>query len=102
MDMIIASPLRRVFHPYQIEQVHRTLVGMEKLVGYSEHYNANQWAKSSYHRSRMDFGPLLDTVRRHFPMTFQFGGFPKTFTGFDSFGRRPYKRSFRFSGFQTV
>ncbi|MBZ5619610.1 MAG: hypothetical protein LAQ69_12940 [Acidobacteriia bacterium] len=94
-DIIATSPLRRVFRPYRLEQIHGTLVGMEKLVGYSDHYNANQWAKSNYQRVLMNFGPLFGIVRQHFPLAFQFGGFPKVFTQFDSFGRSPYERSFQ-------
>jgi len=34
-------------------------------------------------------------VHQHFPLAFQFGGFSKAFTQFDSFGRLPYERSFQ-------
>lgn len=43
----------------------------------------------------MKFEPLFDLVRKHFPMTFQFGGFPRAFTQFASVGQRPYERSFQ-------
>jgi hypothetical protein len=32
-DVIATSALRRVFRPDRLEQIHGTLVGMEKLVG---------------------------------------------------------------------
>ena len=94
-DIITASPLRRVFFPYHLQQVHGTLVGMEKLVGYQDHYNANEWEKSNYKKAVMNFEPLISLVKQHFPMTFQFGGFHKAFIQFDSFGRWPYERSFQ-------
>jgi len=93
-DIIQSSPLGRVFLPYQEGQVHGTIVGMEKLEGHAGLFNANMWLTAGT-LAPMDFEPLLPVLRRHLPMTFQFGGFPPAFDAFDSFGRRPYERSFQ-------
>ena len=64
---------------------------MEKMVGYVDHFNANSLSTAT----PMKFGQLKPTLQKHLPMTVQIGGFKPTFTVFDSFGRRPYERSFQ-------
>lgn len=96
-DVINSSRLRTVFRPYRLEQVHATLIGLEKVIGYSTLINANKWLVSSAKPDPMQFEPLFGLVDRHFsPMRFQFGGFTRSFAGFDSFGRSPYERAFQF------
>ena len=96
IEMIQASKLRRVFAPYNLNQIHGTVVGMEKLIGYADHFNANIWAKSpSGERVIMNFEPLVTSVKRQLPITVQLGGFQKEFGLFDSFGKPPYERSFQ-------
>ncbi len=93
-EFILRSPLERLYRPYHIDQIHGTLLGMEKMAGYAEHYNANLWAETS-NKVEMDFTQLLHVLGEHLPMAVQFGGFPRSFTGFESFGRSPYERSFQ-------
>jgi hypothetical protein len=94
-EIIQKSVLRRVFRPYHPNQIHGTIIGMEKLIGYSKHFNANFWG-SSGSNVEMDFTRLLTTLSEQLPMTVQFGGFSPEFKAFESFGRSPYERSFQF------
>ena len=94
VEIISQSPLRRVFKPYHPLQIHGTLVGMEKLIGYSDDFNANIWVDSGI-KTRMDFSLLVDTLKQHLPMTVRFGGFPQFFSEFKSLGLSPYERSFQ-------
>jgi hypothetical protein len=94
VEIISQSPLRRVFKPYHPLQIHGTLVGMEKLIGYSDDFNANIWVDSGI-KTRMDFSLLVDTLKQHLPMTVRFGGFPHFFSEFKSLGLSPYERSFQ-------
>jgi hypothetical protein len=94
--IIQSSKLRRIFSPYHLNQIHGTIAGMEKLVGYADHFNANIWANSPLgKRVGMKFDSLVNTVQQHLPITIQFGGFNKAFNAFDSFGKWPYERSFQ-------
>lgn len=90
---IVDSPLRRFFTPYHMNQVHATIVGMEKVLGYPEQFNANIWRETG-ERKEMDFDRLLDTVRRHRGFMIRFGGFGRDNRCIDSFGSPPYIRSF--------
>lgn len=92
--MIRNSPLGRIFRPYHPDQVHGTIVGMEKLEGSAELYNKNTWAACGS-RKVMDFNPLRPTLQSHLPITVQFGGFPPAFSAFSSSGLPPYERSFQ-------
>ena len=93
-DNIFRSPLRGLFKPHQIDQVHGTIVGMEKLTGFKEAYNARIWEETG-ERVIMDFSQMLPVLEKHFPLTVQFGGFSKSFNEFESFGHSPYERSFQ-------
>lgn len=96
MSMIQATKLRRIFSPYQLNQIHGTVMGMEKLIGYADHFNANLWASTSPAKKEvMNFAPLVHTVQRHLPIMVQFGNFRPTFADFLSSKERPYVRSFQ-------
>lgn len=93
-DIIRETEFRRIFQPYHPHQIHGTLFGMEKIIGFPECLNANTWIHAG-RREAMNFRPLRETVMRYLPMTVRFGGFGKTFHGFTSFGKFPYERSFQ-------
>jgi len=42
-EFIHQSKLRRVFHPYDMRQVHGTLIGLEKRIGFTKRVNANYY-----------------------------------------------------------
>ena len=93
-DIILRSPLARVFEPYHIHQIHATIIGMEKMPEYAEYYNARIGAETG-DKVVMDFSQLQAISRRHLPITVQFGGFTESFSEFTSFGRPPFERSFQ-------
>jgi len=93
-EIIQQSVLRQVFRPYSPNQIHGTIIGMEKLIGYSKHFNANLEAISG-NKIEMDFAKLLPTLSQHLPMTIRFGGFSSEFSDFNSLGGLPYQRSFQ-------
>ena len=83
------------FKPYHPLQIHGTLVGMEKLIGYSDDFNVNIWVDSGIN-THMDFSLLVDTLKQHLPMTVRFGGFPQFLSEFKrDLGLSPYERSFQ-------
>lgn len=90
----VASVLGECFQPYDLHQVHATLVSLEKIQGSSE-TNLNFERYRGQHR-RMDFHGLLDFIRTgsSFPFQVQIGGFRDQDYPFVSRGQRPYKRSF--------
>lgn len=88
------SKMRYIFTPYNIHQIHGTLIGMEKLVGFAENFNANMWTETG-NREVMEFTSLIKIIKKHLPMKIRFGGFEKSFKQFHSFGKKPYERSFQ-------
>jgi hypothetical protein len=60
------SVMRRIFTPYSTNQVHGTLIGMEKLIGFTENFNANTW-KEKGKREVMEFSSLLKIIKKHLP-----------------------------------
>lgn len=97
---IADSPLRPFFVPYHINQVHGTIIGMEKLIGFPQKYNANSW-RASAQKLEMKFGRLLEIVRQHPGFTVRFGGFQPDDTSINSFGERPFIRAFEFQWAQN-
>jgi len=93
-EKINASKFRRIFKPYDMEQIHGTIIGMGKLIGFSELYNANIWHDLEDRRI-MDFNDLVDIVKGYLPMTVRFGGFNENYDKFTSLGKIPYERSFQ-------
>ena len=93
-DLIFRSPLGGLFKPYQIVQIHGTILGMEKLPGAKEAYNARIWEETG-DKVIMNFAQLLPILERYLPLTVHFGGFSKSFNKFESFGHSPYERSFQ-------
>jgi len=93
-EMISVSIFRRVFEPYHINQIHGTIIGMEKLIGFDDPFNANIWQVSG-NKVTMMYAELLNIIARHLPMTIRFGGFDKDYKEFTSFGKTPYERSFQ-------
>jgi hypothetical protein len=93
-DIVLRSPLAGVFKPYDIDQIHCTITGMEKLTEYPDPYNARTWMDTG-EKVVMDFSQLHPVLQWHLPITVQFGGFLESFNEFESFGRSPYERSFQ-------
>lgn len=94
IDAVRASPLQPYFQPYALEQIHATIVGMERAPGAAEFINANLLA-STGRRVAMDFGPLPSNLQRYLPLSIRFGGFGAGDSRFRSAGRSPHERSFQ-------
>ncbi len=88
------SSLNSVFKRYTLNQIHSTIIGMEKIIGYQKSYNANHWEKKGK-RKLMKFEKLYDNINPHLPLNIQFGGFEKYNTDFISFEKFPFERSFQ-------
>jgi hypothetical protein len=92
--LIDKSKFRKVFEPYHINQVHGTIVGMGKLIGFDNLFNANSW-QSSGDKKIMDYNNFISTVKSYLPIKIRFGGFDESYESFKSFGKSPYERSFQ-------
>lgn len=92
---IESSELRRIFKPYDMSQIHATITGMEKLIGFDQLYNANIWDQDE-EKVEMNFSSFFETTAGFFPMNVQVGGFDERFREFISMGDTPHNRSFKF------
>ncbi|MCL4860773.1 MAG: hypothetical protein KJZ93_15260 [Caldilineaceae bacterium] len=94
--------LGEAFLPYQVEQIHATMAGLESVIGQpgvNDHF-----AQLRGEHRVMDFAALLHFLRRGewSPITVQLGGFADRAYPFTSRGRRPFDRSFTIQGDKTV
>ncbi|OUR92765.1 hypothetical protein A9Q81_15700 [Gammaproteobacteria bacterium 42_54_T18] len=94
IQKIQKSPLGELFRPYDINQIHGTIIGMEKVIKAHTFYNHNIAAETK-NNVTMDFSHFLTTVHQNFPMTIQFGGFHPSFKEFTSAGQLPNTRTFQ-------
>ena len=93
-QLIQRSPLGPSFRPYALEQIHATIVGLERTATQGAFENANRLAAAS-ERATMDFERALHLARTFPPLTVRFGGFEPDARPFLSQGRQPYVRSFQ-------
>ncbi len=98
----VAHILGNCFHPYDIGQVHATLVSLEQVPG-SAGFNRYFYTYRNQMRP-MDVSGLLNFLRKggHFPLRVQIGGFQKKDYPFTSQGQRPYERSFSIVGVEAA
>jgi hypothetical protein len=104
----LISILGDAFSPYDIQQVHATIVGLERRIG-SARDNANFWKYRAL-RAEMDFREFLAFLRgcSQIPFEVQIGGFEKRDYPFvsDPFEKgtdnRPYDRMFSIQGDKVV
>jgi hypothetical protein len=85
--------LEPYFHPYALEQIHGTLVGMERATGQAGFVNANLLARTG-DAIEMNFSRLTTTLAPHLPLAIRFGGFAADALPFLSAGHSPYTRTF--------
>lgn len=94
--------LGNCFHPYDIGQVHATLLSLEQVPG---SYGCNRYFHIYRNQMRpMDISGLLNFLRTkiHFPVQVQIGGFQQKEYPFTSQGQRPYERSFSIVGTEAA
>ena len=98
----VAATLGRAFTAYDPEQVHATIVGLERHSG-SRHDNDN-FAHLRHRRVAMDFEGFLAYVRGcgYFPLEVQLGGFSERDYPFTSRQQQPYERAFSVQGDKVV
>lgn len=94
IQKIQQSPLGKLFRPYSINQIHGTIIGMERVDKANTFYNLNIATRSKNHVT-MNFSNFMPTAHKNFPMTILFGGFPPSFNEFTSAGKSPNIRTFQ-------
>jgi hypothetical protein len=90
------------FQPYELAQVHATILGLEQVEdGSGDNRN---FAQLRDERRRMDVAALLEALRttKRLPITIQIGGFADRPYPFTSRGRTPFARSFNIQGDRAV
>jgi len=94
----LTAALGASFRPYAPEQIHATIVGLERAPG-STRDNANL-LRLRGRRVAMDLRGFLDSLRRDpaLPLAIRFGGLARGARPFASRGRTPWERSFSFQG----
>jgi hypothetical protein len=92
---IAASEVGRYFQPHCLEQIHATIVGLERVPAEIDVIdNLNEYAATGRRRA-MELACALKLARRLPPLTIRFGGFEPEDRRIESFGRPPYVRSFQ-------
>jgi hypothetical protein len=100
-QQVVAEGVGSAFTPYDVRQIHATIIGLERVRAPA--YNAN----FSTHRKRdvaMNFDGLLAYVRGcgHVPFEVQLGGFAQRDYPFTSRENTPYERSLSVQGDKVV
>ncbi len=82
------------FQPYDVCQIHGTLVSLARVVETRSNLNMSKYRNR---QENMDFSGLLSFIRmgKQFPFQVQIGGFQNREYPFTSLGQRPYERSFQ-------
>lgn len=99
---MLTEALGDSFQPYELSQIHATIIGLEHLLE-SPNCNLNLWRFRS-RLGHMDLPGFVASVLTHpcFPMSVQFGGFADRDYPFTSRGQRPFDRSFSIQGTKAV
>ncbi|NER30658.1 MAG: hypothetical protein F6J89_24335 [Symploca sp. SIO1C4] len=90
------------FIPYELPQIHATILGLEQVIGTPMH-NSNL-AKYQSLSKKMDVCGFINWLQRseYVPFQIQIGGFDNCGYDFTSRGQRPYERSFSLQGDKAV
>jgi hypothetical protein len=97
----ISAVLGDRFRPYELQQIHATIVDLERKA--ESLFNSNL-AKYRNRLEPMDLDGLLNFIHLsgQFPIHIQIGGFQNRDYPFTSRGQRPYERSFSLQGNKVV
>lgn len=100
----VADVLGRRFTPYRLEQIHATIVGLERNERQATRLVNRNHAILRGAEVAMDFDGLLGFLRTSglIPFTVQIGGFAERDYPFASRGARPFERSFSLQGRSAV
>lgn len=98
----VTSALSTAFTPYNEDQVHATIVGLER--GSSDGFSNHNFKEFRKRDQTMAFDGFLEYLRisGHFPLQVQIGGFQDRTYPFTSRNARPYERSFSIQGDKVV
>lgn len=100
---LVADRLGSRFRRYDIEQIHATIVGLERIETTNSSCANRNLNRYSGQASEMDFDGLLGFLRTGIrPMRVQLGGFANADYSFTSRDQRPYTRSFSIQGSNVV
>jgi hypothetical protein len=99
---LIIEVLGQDFTPYKVEQVHGTLISLERLD--KDGFYSLQYYATSKKKLKMDIIGYLEYLKNAsiFPITVQLGGFRRDDIPFLSLGLSPYERSFSFQGIKAI
>jgi len=98
----VADTFSTAFTRYDEEQVHATIVGLERRS--SSDLENDNFARFRNRNTKMKLGGFLNYLRTcgHFPLQVQIGGFQDRAYPFTSRGARPWERSFSIQGDKAV
>jgi hypothetical protein len=97
-QFILDSEIGHLFKPYQTEQIHATLIGLEMIQTNGLLYNKN-FFKKTLKKEPVRLESLQKTITDCLPVLIRIGGFKQEYKHFLSSGRTPFERSF---GIDTV
>lgn len=100
----VADALGRRFKPYRLDQIHATIVGLERDERQATRLVNRNLATLQGREAAMDFAGLLAFVRTSslIPFAVQIGGFAERDYPFTSRGARPFDRSVSLQGSSAV
>jgi hypothetical protein len=101
-QQIVTNALSTTFTPYDEEQVHATIVGLERRS--RSRFENDNFARLRNRNQTMAFDGFLGYLRGcgHFPLQVQIGGFRDRCYPFTSRRANPYERSFSIQGDKAV
>lgn len=101
-QQIVTDALSAAFIPYDEEQVHATIIGLERRS--RSGFENDNFARFRSRNQTMAFDGFLGYLRGcgHFPLQVQVGGFRDRCYPFTSRRARPYERSFSIQGDKAV
>ena len=98
----ITDILKSDFQPYDICQIHATIIDLSQIDAAAVRVNLN-FAKYRQQEKQMNFAGVLKFIRENWlPMKVQIGGFENRDYPFVSRGKRPCDRSFSIQGDKVV
>jgi hypothetical protein len=92
-QFISDSEIGHFFKPYQTEQIHATLIGLEMIEKEGLLYNKNFFEKTRENKP-VRLESLQKIITECLPLSIRFGGFKREYDHFLSAGRTPFERSF--------
>lgn len=93
-DRIKESPIGKFFDPYDFDQIHATIVGLEMIAFGGINYNLNTWEDLKEKRQIKLEGCIGEFIRYSKDLSVRFGGFNASFDARLSWNQSLHLRSF--------